>query len=108
MTWIDEAEKLWGADWIAPLSEVLAVNRRSVERWRSEAQPAPEWLGPALQRACILAGSEPRVMGDVMRRLAAGEDVARRIRAEQIALRKVNKLPPALQSRLGNRSGGDG
>ena len=41
LDWEDSAHRLWGDDFIAPMSEVLGINRRTIERWRAgQGEPA--------------------------------------------------------------------
>lgn len=88
--WQEWPQRLWGGDWIAPMSEVLAINRRTIERWRAgEGAPHPG-LQQELQR--LAAYAEPRSVGIVLRRLARGEtldDIRRDLRAMQTALTRV-------------------
>jgi hypothetical protein len=65
---------LWGPDWIAPLAEVLGVNRRTVERWKSGTVEIPGDVVAELARLPRL-GSATRAYGEVLRRLARGETV---------------------------------
>jgi len=74
MSWQDACHALWGDNWIAPLSEVLAVNRRTVERWRSGEVQIPRHIEADLIRLPRL-GSATRAYGDILRRLARGETV---------------------------------
>lgn len=71
MDWQSECEKLWGRDWIAPLSEVLGVNRRTVERWRSGAVTIPSVVDNLICDAMENV-RQPRVMGAVFRMVAKG------------------------------------
>jgi phage terminase Nu1 subunit (DNA packaging protein) len=75
MTWQSTCEALWGPDWIAPLSEVLAVNRRTVERWKSGDVPIPDHIEAEIVRLPRL-GDATRAYGDLLRRLSGGETVA--------------------------------
>lgn len=34
-------QALYGSDWISELADALQINRRTVQRWRSGAQPVP-------------------------------------------------------------------
>ena len=70
--WQDACEALWGDDWIAPLSEVLAVNRRTVERWKSGEIDMPAHIAAELVKLPRL-GSATRAYGETLRRLAGGE-----------------------------------
>lgn len=70
--WHDACDALWGADWIAPLSDVLGVNRRTVERWKSGEVPMPEHISSELVKLPRL-GSATRAYGETLRRLARGE-----------------------------------
>jgi len=74
VSWQDVCQALWGADWIAPLAEVLAVNRRTVERWRSGAVRIPDAIIADLTRLSR-SGPVTRAYGDVLRRIARGETV---------------------------------
>jgi hypothetical protein len=70
-----DCEALWGEDWMAPLAEVLAVNRRTVERWRSGEIIIPARISDELCRLPRI-GSAQRAYGDMLRRLARGETMA--------------------------------
>lgn len=70
--WQSACEALWGDEWIAPLSEVLSVNRRTVERWRSGEVSIPLHIADDLVRLPRI-GEAQRAYGDVLRRMANGE-----------------------------------
>ena len=70
--WQTSCEGLWGPDWMAPLSDVLGVNRRTVERWREGAVAIPAHISSELVRLPRI-GSAQRAYGDMLRRLARGE-----------------------------------
>ena len=72
--WQYQCEALWGDDWIAPLSEVLAVNRRTVERWRSGEVAIPAHIATDLIKLPRL-GSATRAYGEMLRRMARGEAI---------------------------------
>jgi len=72
--WQDAARTLWGDEWIAPLSEVLAVNRRTVERWKAGDQDIRPDIAAELVRLGRRGGA--RHYGAVLRRLANGETAA--------------------------------
>lgn len=74
MTWQDAAHALWGPDWIAPLSDVLNVNRRTVERWRAGEQEIPNLIAADLIRLPRI-GTAQSAYGTALRRLARGETV---------------------------------
>lgn len=76
MDWTDAAAALWGPDWIAPLSDVWGVNRRTVERWRSGDGAPREPLQAWLIRQASRADADGRMAGDILRRLARGETAA--------------------------------
>lgn len=89
--WQAGCARLWGEDWIAPLSEVLSVNRRTVERWRSGAVPIPPDIARDLGR---LGAIGDRHYGDILRRLARGEspeDIRADIAAMQRALMRARR-----------------
>lgn len=71
--WQAACVRLWGEDWIAPLSEVLGVSRRTVERWRSGESPISQQLVDEIVAASMMAGNEARLYGAFARRLANGE-----------------------------------
>lgn len=71
--WQAACVKLWGEDWIAPLSEVLGVSRRTVERWRSGDSPISQQLADEIVAASMTAGNEARLYGAFARRLANKE-----------------------------------
>jgi hypothetical protein len=83
---------LWGEDWIAPLSEVLSVNRRTVERWKSGEIAIPKHIADDLIRLPRL-GNAQRAYGQCLRELASGlsieeiEDRARDYRRAATRLR---------------------
>lgn len=72
MEWKNTCEALWGDDWIAPLSEVLRVNRRTVERWKSGEIEPPQSIVAELVRLPRI-GSAQRAYGTMLRRLSRGE-----------------------------------
>ncbi len=88
--WQEWPQRLWGDDWIAPMSEVLGINRRTIERWRA-GQGAPRLhLQQELRRLALR--SEARAIGMVLRRLANGEqldDIRREVRDMHTALVRV-------------------
>lgn len=90
--WQQWPERLWGDDWIAPMSEVLGINRRTIERWRA-GQGEPNLR---LQEELRRLGMHPlaRQMGAVLRRMAKGEtvaDIREDIRAMERAIVQVEK-----------------
>lgn len=91
MNWQSACLGLWGEDWIAPLSEVLEVNRRTVERWKSGEGTIPEHIERDLIRLPHI-GTAQRAYGDILRRLARGEtmeDVERSIAEQRRAVARV-------------------
>ena len=70
--WQSACEGLWGTDWMAPLAEVLDVNRRTVERWRAGEVAMPRHIADDLCRLPRI-GSAQRAYGETLRRLARGE-----------------------------------
>ena len=70
--WQSACEGLWGEDWMAPLAEVLGVNRRTVERWRDGQVAIPAHIAAELARLPRI-GSAQRAYGDMLRRMARGE-----------------------------------
>jgi hypothetical protein len=74
MNWRNAAVALWGDDWIAPLSEVIGVNRRTIERWNSGDGQPPDAIVADLIRLPRI-GSAQRAYGDLLRRLARGETI---------------------------------
>ena len=73
--WQERCAALWGDDWIAPLADVLAVNRRTVERWRSGAIEIPSAIADEIVRLPALGGATS-AYGAMLRRMALGESVA--------------------------------
>ena len=87
MEWQSVCEALWGDDWIAPLSETLGVNRRTVERWKSGEIQMPRHIADDLLRLPRI-GFAQRAYGAALRRLANGatlqdidDDAAAQVRA---------------------------
>lgn len=95
MSWQSYAQRLWGEDWIAPMSEVLDINRRTIERWNA-GQGAPA-TGIQAELSRLSMRSYSRALGDVLRRMANGESVddIRRDYREHMAATTV------IQSELG-------
>ncbi len=91
-SWQRWPERLWGEDWIAPMSEVLNINRRTVERWRAgQGAPNTRLIGE-LQRLAMRP--EARSIGAVLRRMANGEsasDIRRDMRAMELAITQVEE-----------------
>lgn len=85
--WQEAARNLWGDDWIAPLSELIEVNRRTIERWKSGEGEPRQGIQDALVMLARRSGQDARVMGAVLRRMAAGE-TADEIMAEINAMRR--------------------
>lgn len=91
LTWEDVCERLWGQDWIAPLSEVLHVNRRTVERWRSGKVEIPD----DVERMIVEASPRPmltRELGDMLRRVANGatdRDLKKHLDDQGAAYRRI-------------------
>ena len=73
--WQFACEALWGGDWIAPLSEVLAVNRRTVERWKSREVDIPPHIAAELVKLPRIGSATTRAYGDILRRLSRGESI---------------------------------
>lgn len=78
--WRKACTRLWGADWIAPLADVLGVSRRTIERWKAETIPIPERIRRDLIDLVIEIDAAAdghnetmRVYGSILRRLANGE-----------------------------------
>lgn len=73
--WQTAAKSLWGDDWIAPLSEFLAINRRTIERYRAGDGD----LSPALaSQLCTLArraGADAPHVGGYLREMARGASI---------------------------------
>lgn len=90
--WKNAAFLLWGEEWIAPLSEVMGINRRTVERWKAGQGEPREATRQALCGLARRAGSDARVTGGILREMAAGEcaDAIRgKINAMKRALVKI-------------------
>ena len=79
MDWKQACVSLWGEDWIAPLSEVLKVSRRTVERWKAGTHPIPALIeGDLVALVAELIVREPgtpypAIYGEMMRRFSSGE-----------------------------------
>ncbi|GGD38310.1 hypothetical protein [Aureimonas glaciei] len=70
-TWQQVCQRLWGPDWVKPVSEVLGVNRKTIERWRDGITPIPD----AIDEMFLVQQSTPddRAYGAILRRIANGE-----------------------------------
>lgn len=98
LDWQDVAERLFGPDWIAPLSEVLGINRRTVERWRSGAVAIPERVAADIADLAR-RGRDNRNYGVMLRRAASGEDpVTIRDAAEALVLDIEDEVPVAMKA----------
>lgn len=76
MDWQQAARALWGDDWIAPLSEFISVNRRTIERWRAgEGEPSGA-IADGLVGVARRSGYDAAHTGKILRRLSSGETVA--------------------------------
>lgn len=92
MSWQDAAEKLWGGDWIAPMSEVLGINRRTIERWRAEEGAPSQQLQDDIAALARRGGTDARHIGTTLRRMAGGEtvqDIIDDMNATKRALHKI-------------------
>jgi len=90
MSWQDHAERLWGEEWIAPMSEVLDINRRTIERWRAGEGGPGHGLKVELQRLALHYNA--RATGGILRRMASGEtldDIRREIREQAVAIASI-------------------
>jgi phage terminase Nu1 subunit (DNA packaging protein) len=72
--WQKTCVALWGEDWIAPLSEVLDVNRRTVARWKVGDIQIPAHIAADIVRLPKL-GTATRAYGEILRRVAHGDTV---------------------------------
>lgn len=103
-TWMTAAEQLFGETWIMPLAEVLGVNRRTVERWKTGRTPIPHDI-----EVDIIALARPGLgttYGRLLRLRARGVDLAEmeaalaqlrgdvRTREERGALPAIKALEP--------------
>jgi len=92
MDWKDAARALWGDDWIAPLSELLGTNRRTVERWRSgDGQPRAS-TAETLVMLARRSGTDARSMGAALRRMsngAAAQDLIQEMNATMRSLKRI-------------------
>ncbi|WP_024350994.1 hypothetical protein [Aurantimonas coralicida] len=96
--WQEVAERLFGSDWIAPLSEVLGVNRRTVERWRSGAVSAPDRVADEITDLAR-RGRDNRNYGIMLRRAATGESpMAIRDAAQALVLDVLDEVPVAMKA----------
>lgn len=99
MDWQDAACALWGDDWIAPLSELLGANRRTVERWRAgEGEPRAS-TAETLVMLARRSGADARAMGTTLRRISNGEtaqDLIDEMNATMRSLRRVETMAPQL------------
>ena len=78
--WRKACARLWGDDWMAPLSEVLKISRRTVERWNAESHQIPERVRRDIvdlvndaEAALTKHDTTMRAYGTVLRRIARGE-----------------------------------
>ena len=88
--WQEWPQRLWGDDWIAPMSEVLNINRRTIERWRAGEGEPNIGLQTELRRLALRYGA--RAIGNVLRRMARGEtlkEIKADIREHQIATTRI-------------------
>jgi hypothetical protein len=82
---------LWGDDWVAPLAQVLGVNRRTVERWRNGDLQIPAHIVAELVRLPRL-GSATRHYGELLLRLAAGDRLDELQRCNRDQMRALRRL----------------
>lgn len=75
--WREAAKRLFGPNWMKPLSEVLEVNYRTVQRWAPDDAlhgPRPE-LAAAICDAANIAGNDARRIGAILRAtVGVGDD----------------------------------
>lgn len=84
--WQIAAERLFGPDYIIPLSAALRINRRTVERWRSGAVQIPEPVRHSLV-SLVERGCASPVYGGVLRIMSAGHSITE----IQTAVRQVTQ-----------------
>ncbi len=92
MGWQGDAQKIWGQDWIAPISEVLDINRRTIERWRAGEGAPRENLQTELRRLSMHPCA--RQIGILLRRMANGEsldEIRADIRNYRIAINYIER-----------------
>lgn len=97
--WQDAAIALWGEDWIAPLSEVLGINRRTVERWKAQEGAPRQMMQDALAMLARRSGADARAMGDTLRRMAGGvtpQQIADEMHAITRSLRRIEHMGDTL------------
>lgn len=98
MDWQIACETLWGPDWISPASQVLGINRRTIERWRTDGG-APR-AADDLVRMARRAGGYSREYGDALRRLAGGETINAQREAAQRVKRALARIDVDLQDHV--------
>lgn len=81
------AQQLWGDDFIAPMSEVFGVSRRTIERWKAGRGEPPASIREDMARLARRAGADARMMGAILRRYAAGA-TRQDVEAEIMAMRR--------------------
>ncbi len=94
MEWDDVAVLLWGEDFVAPLSECLGVNRRTVSRWKTGVIDIPSDIRQAIIE-CTPHQTMTRELGETMRKIAAGDspsDVKRGLEAQASALLRFKSM----------------
>lgn len=48
MTYQQQAQELFGEAWISTLANLVAVNRRTMQRWVSGKNEIPDWIPEAI------------------------------------------------------------
>lgn len=81
------AQQLWGDDFIAPMSEVFGISRRTIERWKAGRGEPPASIREDMARLARRAGVDARTMGAILRRYAGGA-TRQDVEAEIMAMRR--------------------
>jgi hypothetical protein len=95
-SWQEVCRRLWGDEWIAPLSEVLGINRRTAERWKAGSSVIPD----AVDEMLLVQQATPddREYGEVLRRIANGETLEQLNAALKLKQDAINRFAAHLEA----------